>query len=277
MPQTPAFIRTFGTGPQHVLCLHCNASNGGQWRALGDGLGQDHCVLAPDLYGSGKSPEWPSDSEMALADEVALMEPALHGVASFAVVGHSYGGAVALKTALLHPDRVRAVAVYEPTLFALVEAQSPEPNGVDGIRHAVRQASAALESNNSDLAAQHFIDFWGGTGAWAATPPERKPALASAITKVRRWKHALFTEPTPLAAFAALRVPVLYMLGERSPQSAHAVAEVLVPALPNVTVLRFEKLGHMGPVTHPQVVNEAIACFLRDSALWRGCHAFGCW
>jgi pimeloyl-ACP methyl ester carboxylesterase len=71
------------------------------------------------------------------------------------------------------------------------------------------------------------------------------------------------TEPTPLSAFAALSMPVLYMTGGRSPESAHAVARRLVPVLPNVTEVRFNDLGHMGPVTHTDNVNAVIIDFLK--------------
>lgn len=73
---------------------------------------------------------------------------------------------------------------------------------------------------------------------------------------------ALFTEPTPLEAFRSLDVPVLYMVGKRSPASAHGVARLLARALPRVEAVEFEELGHMGPVTHPDQVNEVIARFL---------------
>lgn len=72
------------------------------------------------------------------------------------------------------------------------------------------------------------------------------------------------TDETHATAFACLVFPILYMLGESSPRSAHAVSEVLIPQLPNVKVVRFVGLGHMGPVTHPDVVNVEIARFLRD-------------
>lgn len=256
-------VRITGTGPD-VICLHSNASSSAQWRALGEELAADHRTVAPDLYGSSKSAEWPSDHEITLADEVAYIAPVLDASPGpFVLAGHSYGGAVALKAALRDPARVRALVLYEPTLFALVDAHSPPPNGADGIRGAVRASAEALEAGDSDNAARHFIDFWSGTGTWAATPEERKPAMAKAVSKVRRWAHALITEPAPLAAFAALEVPVLYMLGGRSPRSAHAVADVLIPALRDVRVERFPDLGHMGPVTHPQVVNAAIASYLR--------------
>ena len=45
------------------------------------------------------------------------------------LVGHSYGAAVALIAALACPERVRALVLYEPTLFSLVDADAPPPNG----------------------------------------------------------------------------------------------------------------------------------------------------
>lgn len=72
----------------------------------------------------------------------------------------------------------------------------------------------------------------------------------------------MFTEPTPLAAFRSLDIPVLYMAGRRSTASARGVARLLTSALPRVEVVEFDELGHMGPVTHPERVNEAIARFL---------------
>ena len=104
-----------------------------------------------------------------------------------------------------------------------------------------------------------------GSGSWKATPTSRKAAIASSTVNVRRWAHALFSEPTPLQAFARLDVPVLYMLGTRSPESALAVARLLVPVLPRVRVVEFDGLGHMGPITHPEVVNDAIMAFLREA------------
>jgi pimeloyl-ACP methyl ester carboxylesterase len=230
-----------------------------------DGLSATRRLLAPDCYGSGKSPQWPFGRDMLLEDEVNFLEPVfLSAGEQFAIVGHSYGAAVALKAALLHRKRVSALALYEPTLFALVDAQSPPPNGVDGIRNTVAAAVEALGRQSRDDAACHFIDFWMGHGTWAATPPQRKPAIADSIVNVGHWAHALFEEPVPLQAFAQLDIPVLYMVGDRSPESAQAVARALIPALSRVTTVRFPELGHMAPVTHPEMVNAAIARFLSE-------------
>ena len=256
------FVRESGAGPG-VVCLHSNASSSAQWRVLMELLAPKFRVFAVDSYGSGKSPDWHSDRVITLADEAALIEPVLAKAgAPFALVGHSYGAAVALVAALANPGRVRALALYEPTFFSLIDAEKPAPNDADGIRNAVARSSAALDVGNKDAAAEQFIDYWMGTGAWKQTPEPRKPQIAASVSNVRRWGHALTTEPTPLAAFRSLQIPVLYMVGKRSTASAHGVARLLTKALPRVEFVEFEKLGHMGPVTHTEPVNAAILRFL---------------
>ena len=265
MHQLEPFTREAGAGPG-VVCTHSNASTSAQWRGLMDLLAPNFRVFAPDSYDSGKSPQWPSDRVINLRDEVALIEPVLTKAGSpLALVGHSYGAAVALIAALANPARVRAMALYEPTLFALLDAERPGPNEAEGIRSAVVDAGISLDAGNQDAAAERFIDYWMGSGSWQQTPEQRKPPIAASVTNVRRWSYALFNEPTPLETFRSLNVPILYMIGKRSTPSAHGVARLLVSALPRVEVVEFENLGHMGPVTHPDPVNEVIARFLKQA------------
>lgn len=257
------YVREAGSGDA-VVCIHSNASSSSQWRGLMDLLSPTHHVLAPDSYGSGRSPHWPSARSISLADEVAFIEPVLARLQSPTIlVGHSYGAAVALKVAITRPACVRALALHEPTLLALIDASTPPPNAADGIRNAVAAASSALDKGDRDSAAQAFIDYWMGEGAWTNMPAQRRQPIADSVVNVRRWVHALFTEPAPIRSFQQLDVPVLYMLGKRSTASAHGVASLLVPALPRVRTVEFEGLGHMGPITHPDVVNAEILAFLR--------------
>jgi pimeloyl-ACP methyl ester carboxylesterase len=209
---TDPFFREAGSGPG-VVCIHANASNSGQWRGLMDVLAPRYRVFAPDSYDSGKSPHWPSDRVIRLRDEVTLIEPVLERAGSpLALVGHSYGAAVALIAALANPGRVRAMALYEPTLFALVDAATPPPNDAEGIREVVAEAGVALLAGNADVAAERFIDYWSGTGTWARIPEQRRPPIVESVRNVRRWGHALFTEPTTLGAFRSLDFPVLIMV-----------------------------------------------------------------
>jgi pimeloyl-ACP methyl ester carboxylesterase len=260
-PPAPSF-REAGSGPG-VVCLHANSSSSAQWRPLTELLAPRFHVLAVDSYGSGKSPPWPGDRPLRLRDEVELVEPVRDRAGSpHAIVAHSYGGAVALVAAALRPERIRALALYEPVLFSLLDAESPPPNAADGIRAAVADGVAAVERRDPVSGARRFIDYWMGPGAWDRMPEARQAPILASITHLRFWGEALLAEPTPLAAFARLDVPVLYMTGKESPPSSLGVARLLTGALPRVEVLRFEGLGHMGPVTHPAVVNEAVRAFL---------------
>ena len=264
MPKPEPFFRESGDGPT-VVCIHANASTSGQWRSLMDTLASTHHVLAPDCYGSGRSPGWQSDRLMSLRDEVEFLDPVLSRAGPlFSLVGHSYGAAVALIAALTHPERVRCLALYEPTLFSLIDADSAPPNEAEGIRDAVARGRAALDRGDAYAGAECFIDYWMGAGSWRAMPQDRKVSVAASFRSAPHWSHALFTEPTSSAAFSALRIPVLLMTGGMSTASAHGVARRLAPALPLARQHRFPELGHMGPVTHPNEVNTVIARFLSE-------------
>ena len=256
------FYREAGQGPG-VVCLHSNSSNSGQWRTLMETLAPKVHVLAADSYGSGKSPAWPNDRPLTLRDEAALLEPVFAKAGDpFSLVGHSYGAGVALIAALARPKRVRALALYEPTVFALVDAELPPPNDADGICAAVGRAVGALDAGDADRAAEYFIDYWMERGAWRRMPEQRRAPIAATIHNIRGWSHALLREPTPAQAFASLDIPVLYMVGKKSPLPSRAVAKILTRVLPRVEVVEFDGLGHMAPVTHPDAVNAAIARFL---------------
>lgn len=264
MSHVTPFCREAGSGPT-VICLHANASHSGQWRALSERLSGRFRVVAVDCYGAGKTPDWHSDRVIQLGDEVALLEPVLAGASRPAyLVGHSYGAAIALKAALTHPGRFAGLALYEPTLFALMDRI--RPHEVDGIRHMAATAGALLDRGDAEGAASCFIDFWTGAGSWNALPAERRPDMIEAVRNIRRWAHALFTEPATLAELRALTMPVLYMTGSRSPHSSLSVAELLLRTLPNVRGVEFTSLGHMAPVMDPEPVNTEIDRFLQKVA-----------
>ena len=256
------FFREAGSGPG-VVCLHSNASTSSQWRSLMERLAPKFHVLAADSYGAGKSPPWPTDQQVSLRDEVALLEPVFARAGDrFVLVGHSYGAAIALIAAFSQPGRVRALALYEPTLFSLLDAESPPPNDADGIKDAVNAAATYLDAGDANRAAECFIDYWMGKGAFAGMPDARKAPIAASVVNVRGWAWALMRELTSLAALRSVKVPVLYMVGSESPASSRGVARLLTGTLPQVRVVEFKGLGHMAPVTHPDPVHDAIAQFL---------------
>ena len=223
--------------------------------------GQFH-LLAPDSLNAGKRRLWQKNQPVTLADEAGFLKPVFAAAGDpFRMVGHSYGAAVALTAALARPGRLRALALYEPTLFLLLEEETPGHEAAQGIRDVVSNAAAAIDRHERAEAAHHFIDYGMNAGAWGSMPVNRQGPIADSMVHVMAWALALFGDRTPLEAFRLLDIPVLCMVGGQSPASSRRVTHPLTKVLPQVTQLDFPQLSHMGPVTHPEVVNEAIAAF----------------
>jgi pimeloyl-ACP methyl ester carboxylesterase len=242
-----------------VVCLHASASSGRQWRALTSQLAGRYQVIAPDLYGAGDAPPWAAERELSLADEVALLDPVFEAAGeSFHLVGHSYGGAVALRAALACPGRIRSLVLIEPVLFGLLLAEDPGQPAAREIAAVRDDTTTTARRGALECAAERFIDYWMGLGAWANMPSPRQIAAAQAMSGVVGEWSAVFAERPPLSAYESLNIPTLYLVGSQSPASAREVARLLTKSLPDVTTVEMEGAGHMAPLTHPDVVNAAI-------------------
>jgi pimeloyl-ACP methyl ester carboxylesterase len=250
-------------GDTSVVCLHATASSGRQWRPLQRRLAGRYRVLAPDLYGVGDSPSWRAERDLTLDDEVDLLEPVFAAAGeSFHLVGHSYGGAVAARAALAHPDRVRSLVLVEPVLFGLLLAEDPGQPAAREIVSVRDDTTAAVALGAPERAAERFTDYWMGPGTWASIPSLRRAGVAQAMSELGSEWSALFADTTPLSAYSSLKVPTLYLTGSQSPASAREVARLLIQTLPDVTAVEVPGAGHMAPITHPGIINAAIEAHL---------------
>jgi lipase len=98
-----------------VLVIHGVTNTGARYRRLAEEELPGLRVLAPDLRGHGRSP-WDPPWSVAqhVEDLVGTLDDA--GAARAAVVGHSFGGLIALALAAAHPDRVGALALVDPAV-----------------------------------------------------------------------------------------------------------------------------------------------------------------
>ena len=104
-----------------VIALHCSGASAAQWRALAEGLGSQYAIEAPEHYGCDSTGTWSGEHVFTLADEAKRAIALIDGSeGKVHLVGHSYGGGVALYAALARPDRIASMALYEPTVFHLL-------------------------------------------------------------------------------------------------------------------------------------------------------------
>jgi pimeloyl-ACP methyl ester carboxylesterase len=256
-----------------VVLLHSSASSGSQWRTLCGLLESDFAVLAPDLYGYGASADWPGRTPITLAHEAAAVSVSLGNQDKpVHIVGHSYGGAVALKLALESRIRLRSLTLIEPVAFHLLRQDthgSELYNEVCRVGDSVRQSVACGDYWGG---MGRFIDYWNGTGTWDRLAEEKRAALATRTSKVALDFYASTAEDTPLSAYHGIAAPVLILRGEYTPAPTRRIAELLTHAIPGSQLQTVPDAGHMAPLTHTEFVNTAVRWHLLRNTLPRAQH-----
>jgi len=250
-----------------VLLLHCSAGSGGQWRRLGTELASAHRVIAPDLPGYGRTGKCRCRVSSGLGHDAEHLAGLLTDLDEPAhVVGHSYGGAVALKLAMRHPALVRSLTLIEPVLFHLLLSGTPLDRAL--LREVIQVSSAMaarLGSDGPESAMACFVDFWNGNGAWQALDAAQRDRLAPDVGQVLRNFGALFSERWPLDDLAGLSIPALAIMGTESMPAAQRITELLSDAIAGARLSLILGAGHMAPLTHEACVNPLIVHHLTAS------------
>jgi pimeloyl-ACP methyl ester carboxylesterase len=251
-----------GAGPLVVL-LHSSVSGARQWRRLIDDLKADHHVRAVNLFGYGETPPWPNDRPQSLDDQARLVEAALPAnVDSFSLVGHSFGGSVAMKLAARLPGRVTRLALLEANPFYLLR-QAGETDAfaeASALRDCIKKFGAL---GQWAIAAERFADYWGGAGSWANMPPERRGVFAEALKPNFFEWDAVMDEATPIAQWARLLPRATLVVSDPATVAPiRAINALLRRACPFWTYREIAEGGHMAPLTRPDVINPIVRSFL---------------
>jgi pimeloyl-ACP methyl ester carboxylesterase len=249
-----------GTGTPLIL-LHSSMSDRTQWRKLGEQLLSHYRVIAIDLYGYGKSEYPPAPECFTLAEEAQRVATIIRqrlGDRRFHLIGHSYGGATALRLTHEQPSSVLSLGLYEPVAFHLLEDDDPAHRI---IRQVAERVAECLAAGNTAAATAHFIDFWSGPGTYQGLPAERQQMLDRYIAKVSLDFQALLREPLRAADYRNLTAPVCLLRSRESPLPTRRIAEILEQTLPRLES-HWVGGGHMAPISNAEEVNPHWIDFL---------------
>ncbi|MDQ1709370.1 MAG: hypothetical protein QOG49_755 [Frankiaceae bacterium] len=264
-PSTPPVLLLHGV-PQTALC----------WRDLVPELATDRVVLAPDLKGLGGSEiRGPYDVATMAAELAALILHEVDGAVD--IVGHDWGGVLALAVARTRPDLVRRLVIINAPYRHLQLHRAP---------HVVAFAVPLLPEVAFRLTGERLVRAMLQAG-WRSDPP-LAPEIASHYA-------AAYADPQRIeamlgyyrAAAARKAAKSLRRFARRSPGRSKGTAHLAVdrslviwgaddPVLPvsvgesvvrdlgaNCSMITLPGVGHFAPEEAPAIVVPTVAEFLR--------------
>jgi len=171
-----------------VLMIHCSSASGIEWASLCDTLDDGFRAIAPDQWDCGESDSWAGHTAFTLAEEAAPILDIVDRIgADVHLLGHSYGGGVALRVACERPDAVRSLTLIEPSSFHLLRHGSPSDRALFGeIADLADGVRTAILSGDYRRGMARFIDYWCGDGAWDAMPPATRSATWTGVSTAGR-------------------------------------------------------------------------------------------
>ncbi len=224
-----------------VVVIHGSMDRSAGMLKLSRRLDDDYRVLRYDRRGYGRS--FPHDGPYTMGAQVDDLAGLLDGRRAV-LIGHSYGGNIALATADHHPDLVAGVAVYETPL-------SWEPWWPGSSAGSVAVAEAAQPED----AAERFMRRMLGDRRWEELPERSRlarrsegAALVEELADLRRnrpWSAARITAPV-VVAFGSRGMPHHH-------QGMRYAAELL-----GCPLVELSGCSHDAPLSHPALFRTAV-------------------
>ncbi|MEH0935955.1 alpha/beta fold hydrolase [Micromonospora psammae] len=243
-----------------VVLLHAGIADRRMWREQLPQLAERHRVIAVDLRGYGDS-ELPS-TPFAHHDDVVALLDALD-IERAALVGCSFGGAVAVDTALTHPDRVSALALLGTAVSGHEWSEETE--------ELWERLVGEVDPEDFTASAAGEVRFWvvgpgrrpedvdGELIAFAEAMDQRALAAERALSAV----DVADLDPPAIERLGELRMPVLVTAGAADVPDITRLADRIAAEAPGAVRLPdVPDAAHLLPLERPGPVNAALLDFL---------------
>lgn len=253
------YYEVAGAGEPLVL-LHNDALSVEVWRRLIPHLAAERRVIAYDRRGHGKSQIPPRDAPYTVAVLAEDLRGLLNGleVPQADFFGCSGGAIAALAFALAYPERVRRLILAEPPMLGLRQEHPIDTANLRG-------ETIARIMREQDVAAG--LDYWFR----CVLPPARAQALLRS-----RYRSLLLSRPpwiiegivrsaeafNPTARLAAVRPPVLLIVGQKTHRHFSSVIDVLASHLPRARLLVLPDADHSTLLEPSDPLLSAVRTFL---------------
>jgi len=245
-----------------MLLLPPGASPAAAWRPVMERLADRFHLVAVNFAGYGETERLPKDMPHTLeaeADAVAAVAARFDG--PIHLVGHSYGGAVAMRLAVAGALPLATLTLIEPACYHLLR-----PAGETALADEVEAVNFGfidtVEAGDPETAFRAYIDYYTtGPGAWDAMPEKARARFLAIADVVARALGSAHGETLTLDDAAALALPSAVVYGAETTQSHIRVSELVAYAIPNAKLVVVPNAAHMLTLTHP----DEVALLLADA------------
>ncbi|HEX9065183.1 MAG TPA: alpha/beta hydrolase [Streptosporangiaceae bacterium] len=250
-----------------LVLLHGQPGLGSEWDQVVAGLPARFRALAPDRPGHGASTQVGGGLDVNAAAVLADLDA--RGIQRAVLVGHSYGGGVALRVAATAPERVEALVLLAsvgPDCLSgadwLLAAPVAGPicsrvawQLTPWFGRAVMRVLARRQGRDAAIR-EHVNTYVWGCAGW-----QNGPLWRTFLTEQR----ALMSEASWLAGAArAVRAPTLVISDTSDPMVPFRTAQALARLIPDARLHVIEGAGHHLPLRAPEEVAAQITGFLTD-------------
>lgn len=250
-----------GIGPPVVL-IHSSVSSNRQWRAITEALKDRYRVLAINLFGYGETTPWPGNAPQTLYAQAQLVLALCEGIEEpLHLVGHSFGGSVALKAASLLGSSVGRLILLEPNPFYLLKQNGCSEAYLEsrGLRDHVKCYGAL---GDWPKVAERFADYWLGDGSWANMTEKRRVAFTDSLPPNFYEWDAVMDEKSTIETCKNLNPHTLLVSDVTTRLPIREIVALFAKACPHWTFYTIPDGGHMAPLTRPELINPVIQHFL---------------
>lgn len=253
-----------GQGTPLVL-IHGSMLDSRTWAAQVEQFAARYRVIAVSLrhhYPNPSTGDMSDYTRKGHAADIAAMIRAL-SLGPVHLLGHSFGGAIALMLARDYPDMVRSLVLVEPAAVGLimqkdqVEAQPfLAANG-----QAAQKARAELEAGNREAAMRAFHDFTLGAGGYDRAPQALRGYWMENYHILRRFV-SMPGEPYTCEDAGKLGVPSLLIGGDSSIRFFALILNGAQSCIKKTERVTIAKAGHQINWDNPTDFNRAVLDFV---------------
>lgn len=256
-----------GEGPS-ALFVHGSNVDCRVWADHSEIIAPKYRVFAPTQRYFGLTP-WSDDgrnfSIQIHAGDLAMFIHALR-LSPVTIVGWSYGGAVCLALAVQHPELVKRLFIYEPTLATFVSDPLAARRAMDDRLEMLREAKVAAGGGDVENAVHLFMDGVNDhQGAFQSLPDW----VRHMMVENARMLPLLFAAPPPpqitCEHLSRLAVPVTVALGGESRIFYKISAECAAQCIPGARLLTIPDARHLWPIQDPTAFSRLVLDFLEES------------